>query len=654
MHATSLAEGQLLNGRYRLREFVAAGAMGMVWRAEDTHLYDRSCAVKVPLLDGGTAEERAEQLAWFEREARILATLHHPDICAILDVIADPPSVVLDWIEGLTLEAELRAHGAPGLPESRVMGWAAVICAALGYLHGQKPPIVVRDVKPTNIMLRAGDRPVLIDFGLARGAMTHGAATTIGTGGYAAPEQYQGLADPRSDEYALAATLHHLLSGRDPVQYPPFSFPPMCAVNPRIRPQVGTALARALSLRADDRYATIGEFLIALQGTSTPPRPASTAKAVATNSPAATAGPVVVSRLESEPDGPVLVARRSGAEAIKLVLPLSEGRVLVRRGEMLEQWDLRSGELAWSREVGKPWKLLICPALDFVLEGYEHKDGRNVRVHGLDRSREALLSDFGSRYLEMADDALLLVGAGDRSWMRIRPPSDITLLTFSPLDGTSKAFTRLVSRAILISDVAISADGGLVADARMDGTICVWEAATGRRRLLYRIPNWSFHPKRLQKRGYGDPMGPHVNITGDQLAWWYLAGGTSEMIKGEVSIPGGPAPSPWPLWSGPGALRMIWETAMWYPQVRQWTAGTYCASPNGRQSRRGDGLVDAVVQDDGALYLSDAEGGPLLRALRPPEPLNGVCWTPDDLGLVAWSTTAIYTWNLQQGRFPLP
>ncbi len=108
-------------------------------------------------------------------------------------------------------------------------------------------------------------RVVLIDFGLAR-AVSPAAGTAIGTGGYAPPEQYQGLADARSDEYALAATLHHLLTGRDPALEPPFHFPPIRTLVPALSAHVEAALARALSLDAAGRFPTMQEFGAALRG----------------------------------------------------------------------------------------------------------------------------------------------------------------------------------------------------------------------------------------------------------------------------------------------------------------------------------------------------------------------------------------------------
>jgi serine/threonine protein kinase len=272
-----LQAGMLIAKRYRLEALKGSGAMGEVWRARDEHLAGRPRALKRVLLGGATSQERAERESWLKREASILASLSHPAICDIFDVLEDGGTwyLILEWIEGRTLAEELAAQGRPGLPETEVLGWAATLCSALTLLHGQQPPIIFRDLKPQNIMIQIADRSVkLIDFGIARPVATRG-ATVIGTPGYAPPEQYQGTVDARADQYALAATLHHLLTGRDPTQAPPFTFPRVRTLVPTLSPAVEAALDRALSMKADDRFPTMADFAAALKAAQpSAPRPA--------------------------------------------------------------------------------------------------------------------------------------------------------------------------------------------------------------------------------------------------------------------------------------------------------------------------------------------------------------------------------------------
>ena len=202
--------------------------MGTVWRGEDERLHGRPCAVKALSVTDLGGLDAAEALAWFDREIEVLSRLRHSAICDVKDAVTDGDHryLILELIEGHTMAEELVLRGAPGLPPADVLRWGATLGEALAYLHSQQPPIIFRDLKPANIMLRPNGQVVLIDFGIARPFVNAG-ATAIGTGGYAPPEQYQGLAEPRSDIYGLAATLHHLLTGRDPTVQIPFTFPPL-------------------------------------------------------------------------------------------------------------------------------------------------------------------------------------------------------------------------------------------------------------------------------------------------------------------------------------------------------------------------------------------------------------------------------------------
>lgn len=266
-NASGMMPGQLIGGRYRLEAHIASGAMGAVWRGRDERLHNRPCAVKSVLLGGVTPNEQNERAAWFVRETETLSTLRHPSICDIRDVIDEGGThyLVLELIEGRTLADDLVARGCPGLPVNEIFAWATELCEALTYLHTRIPPIIFRDLKPQNVMVRPDGRIALIDFGIARATIRSG-ATAIGTGGYAPPEQYQGLAEPRSDVYALAALLHHLLTGRDPTIYPPFTFPDVRSFVPTLSLQAETTLQSALCMRIEDRPSSALEFMDALRG----------------------------------------------------------------------------------------------------------------------------------------------------------------------------------------------------------------------------------------------------------------------------------------------------------------------------------------------------------------------------------------------------
>jgi ABC-type branched-subunit amino acid transport system substrate-binding protein len=139
------------------------------------------------------------------------------------------------------------------------LNYTSQVLDILDYLSQQTPPIVHRDIKPANIIIGTKDRRAhLVDFGIARADIAKNAkrkqTSALGTQGYAPPEQYQGNADTRSDVYALAATLHYLLTNRDPSEYPPFAFPPVRTLNPQLSPEIERVLTRALTIDINQRY----------------------------------------------------------------------------------------------------------------------------------------------------------------------------------------------------------------------------------------------------------------------------------------------------------------------------------------------------------------------------------------------------------------
>ena len=258
----------LLQNRYQVRRPLAQGGMGAVYQAEDTQLFNRRCVVKEMLTRHLSPADRAEAERNFRREAELLASLRHPSIPQIYEyfIEGDRYYLVMEYVEGESL-AERMARAGP-LPKAEVLRYAAQVCDALVYLAARQPPVVHRDVKPANIILR-GDpstrlRPalsvaevagpaqaILVDFGVAKPKAGRGPDTAAwGTLGYAAPEQAAGHAEPRSDVYGLAATVYHLLTGDDPGDHP-FSFPLLGALSPRLQKLLSQALTQDVDQRLD-------------------------------------------------------------------------------------------------------------------------------------------------------------------------------------------------------------------------------------------------------------------------------------------------------------------------------------------------------------------------------------------------------------------
>jgi len=247
--------------RYYVIRIIKSGGQGAVYAGIDQ--YFKLYAIK-EMLDRFTDErERREALNRFNEEAQILQGLSHSRIPRVYSHFTDAGRhyLTMDFVQGEDLETVASRQGA--LPEEQVLEWADQVNDVLHYLHRQG--LIYRDMKPSNIMIEPNGGLKLIDFGIAKNFTPTERGTQIGTPGYAPPEQYQGFATPASDIYALAATLHHLLTGRDPTEQPPFSFPPARNVNPAVSVRTSNALEKALKMRPEDRYATVAEFRASLR-----------------------------------------------------------------------------------------------------------------------------------------------------------------------------------------------------------------------------------------------------------------------------------------------------------------------------------------------------------------------------------------------------
>src|ERR1700722_1729324 len=250
----ALTVGHMLDGRYRVHKILGQGGMGRVYLANDTRLANRPVACKEMIIGDGIQEQKA--VDDFNREASVLARLSHPSIPQLIDYFAERGRhyLVMEFVAGGDLQAHLDKLGLGGhFPEATVLGWARQILDVLQFLHTQKPPIVYRDLKPGNIMVDHNGRAMLVDFGIARFLPPGGRSTQIGSVGYAPPEQYIGRMEPRSDLYSLAATMHHLLTGRDPQLEPPFSFPPLRSLAPQVSIQTEQVVTQALEKDLEKR-----------------------------------------------------------------------------------------------------------------------------------------------------------------------------------------------------------------------------------------------------------------------------------------------------------------------------------------------------------------------------------------------------------------
>lgn len=274
-----LSPNTVLQNRYRVVRQLGQGGMGTVYEAVDERL-GAAVALKETLFSDDTLRKQ------FEREARLLARLHHPALPNVRDhfVEGDGQFLVMQFIEGEDLDAMRRRRGG-WLPPDDVLKWADQLLDALDYLHSQDPPVIHRDIKPQNLKLTARGQIILLDFGLAKGFT--GAATNVTvvksffgfTRMYAPLEQIQGAGtDPRSDLYSLGITLYQLLTGVTPpdaisrvtatTEGDDDPLLPASRLNGQVPPEVSEVLSRAMMVSRHKRFAGAAEMRTALSRAS--------------------------------------------------------------------------------------------------------------------------------------------------------------------------------------------------------------------------------------------------------------------------------------------------------------------------------------------------------------------------------------------------
>lgn len=258
-------ERTVLGGKYEILRVLGEGGMSTVYLVRDRKL-DKSWAVKE--ISRASGMDREVVVRTLVAEANLMKQLSHSSLPRIVDIFEEAGSVfiVMDYIEGESLEAYLERTGAQ--PQEKAVRLALQLCETLEYLHSRTPPIVYRDMKPANIMLRPDGTPALIDFGTAREyeAKKPEDTTALGTRGYAAPEQYGSLGqtDPRTDIYGLGATLYHMVTGHSPAK-PPYEMYPIREWNSALSPGLEAIILKCARQNPDERYQSCAELSRALK-----------------------------------------------------------------------------------------------------------------------------------------------------------------------------------------------------------------------------------------------------------------------------------------------------------------------------------------------------------------------------------------------------
>ena len=256
--------GSVLDGKYKILSEIGHGGMSTVYMAINEKA-NKTWAVKEVRKSGVMDFEAVKQSLIVETD--LLKRLRHPNLPTIVDVIEEEDVflIVMDYVEGNSLRVLLEEQGS--LPEDYVIEWAKQLLDVLSYLHAQTPPIIYRDMKPANIILKPDGNLSLIDFGTAREFKADKTEDTacLGTVGYAAPEQFGGLGqtDERTDIYGLGATLYHLLTGHNP-SLPPYEIKPIRSINPNLSQGLENILLCATEKDPEQRYQNAEEFLYAI------------------------------------------------------------------------------------------------------------------------------------------------------------------------------------------------------------------------------------------------------------------------------------------------------------------------------------------------------------------------------------------------------
>lgn len=251
--------GSIIDGKYEILTEIGHGGMSVVYLAMDTHL-NKQWAVK-EIRKKGSGKNDEIVVNSLLAEANMMKRLDHPALPRIVDIIDNGVTiyVVMDYIEGESLDKVLAEYGAQ--PEELVIGWTKQLCDALTYLHSQKPPIIYRDMKPANVMLKPEGNIKIIDFGIAREYKEQSLAdtTVLGTKGYAPPEQYSGQTDARSDIFALGMTMHHLLTGVDPRSGEAYA--PVRMWNPELSEGIEIIIDKCVQPAPENRYQNCEDLL---------------------------------------------------------------------------------------------------------------------------------------------------------------------------------------------------------------------------------------------------------------------------------------------------------------------------------------------------------------------------------------------------------
>lgn len=254
-----LPKDSVIRNRYKVLRPLGQGGMGAVYLVRDSKEEGAIWAAK--------EFWHLHEASLFSKEASMLMELSHKGLPRVIDYFTENKKnyLIMERIEGLTIEKIVEKNG-PFSPE-KVLSWMFQICDILTYLHTRVPPVIFRDLKPSNIMLDIEGNIRLIDFGIARFYEPQKTkdTTPLGTPGYSPPEQYgRGQTSPKSDIYSFGATLYFISTAIDPAEFR-FKFPPVKTFNKKFCPLMEKIITKCLEIKPEKRYETATELKLILE-----------------------------------------------------------------------------------------------------------------------------------------------------------------------------------------------------------------------------------------------------------------------------------------------------------------------------------------------------------------------------------------------------
>ena len=512
---------KILRQRYLILQQIGQGGFGAVYKVSDSQLGDRLLAIKEMSQNGSNGQNIQEELAQFKREAMLLAGLMHPNLPRIYDSFTEDGRwyLVMDFIDGQTLEDYLEQATEGKLPLAEVLEIGIQLCSVLDYLHTRQPAIIFRDLKPTNIMRTTRGQLYLIDFGIARHFKPGQAKDTIALGspGYAAPEQYgKAQTTPAADIYSMGALLHQMLTGVDP-SITPFCFDPLHLHDIQAA-ELESLLIQMIEINVSKRPASaaaVKEQLQQVQKVLTNAAQATTPDSSARGKPlpAPKQEQTIyhnhassITSLTWSLDGTKIVS--GDKDTIHIWNALS-GERLARHGELNGQLRWRNA-IAWSRD-GIHIALFRDSDEKTALR-WDTASGERIFCYYERRKRVGTVAwSPDSHYLALGNNdrmvqvrdiksgEVVFTYCGHREALRLNrvnavawSPNGLYVASGTRSDGvhvwqvsTGATIQVYTSHAAELMTLAWSPDGKYIASGGADDTVQVWEAATKKRIFTY-------------------------------------------------------------------------------------------------------------------------------------------------------------------------